>query len=192
MTVLPLCCFPNSAWLKAYTLDNQVVIDVLENYLKQTYRNRFDIMGPNGVQTLSIPVLGQRGEKIPLNSILIEKGKWQKEHLSSLRTAYNAAPYAEHFLPGVEDLFMRPPDSLMNFNLQALNLSLEWLGIEPKHKISSEYIQEASIDLRPIQKKRQDEFPTYLQVFSDRMEFEGDLSAIDLAMNCGNEGRFQM
>ena len=192
MTVLPLCCFPNSAWIKSYVIDNQSTIDVHENYLKQTYRNRFDIMGPNGVQTLSIPVIGQKGEKIPLNSILIEEGKWQKEHLSSLRTAYNAAPFAEHFLPEIEDLFMRPPESLVNFNLQALKLSLEWLGIEPKHKISSEYIQEASIDLRPTQKKRQGEFPTYLQVFSDRMLFEGNLSAIDLAMNCGNEGRFKI
>lgn len=189
MTVLPLCCFPNAAWLRAYQSDNEVVIDIGEHYAKQTYRNRFDILGPNGVLTLSIPVVGQKGEKTSMKDIEIERGKWQQEHLNSIVTAYNSAPFAEHFLHEIEDLFKSPPERLIDFNTKALALSLDWLGLESKHRISEVYVDEFDTDMRSSQKRREgDGFNQYLQVFSDRFDFQGNLSAMDLAMNNGPSG----
>ena len=186
MNILPLCCFPSAVWLNL--ANHSAIVDVGENYVKQSFRNRFDIAGVNGKITLTIPVEGQNGNKVPFREIKIARGTWQKQHLRSVRAAYGRSPYFEHFYPELEPLFLNPPELLETFNLEVL----KWIslcGYKPLHQYSSSYIDAGSYD-RDFRNKFEPTsqwpgLPEYLQVFSDRHPYMDHLSSIDLMMNLG-------
>ena len=191
-TVLPLCCFPNIHWVATFLSPKcEVVVDLYENYVKQSFRNRFEILGPNGRQLLTVPVVGQKGQRIAMNQIEIVEGKWQKEHLHTLKTAYSSSPFYEHYQHQPEQLFLSPPLLLMDFNKKALEFCLEELGVEKDPHFSSEYQRAAfETDLRNEMKKSEGPLAVkeYNQVFEDRFAFESNLSVLDLLFNLGPEG----
>lgn len=181
MKYLPLYSFPSAAWLaEASTVD--VILDVHEYYEKQTPRNRFEILGVNGILSLSIPVVGQKGEKVMSKDIRIAEHDWRKKHLTSIRSSYGSAPFFEFYFDELSDIFLKRQEFLIDFNMEALNwlrskkipvsnnLSTEFLPFDQKEKITPIAI---------------DEPPRYLQVFSDRFNFQSGLSSIDVLMNLG-------
>ena len=50
---------------------DNILIEKYENYIKQTFRNRCYIYGPNGIQALSIPVNKINGNKTLIKDIRI-------------------------------------------------------------------------------------------------------------------------
>ncbi|MBX7052741.1 MAG: WbqC family protein [Flavobacteriales bacterium] len=186
MTILPFCCFPSAYWL--HLASAEAVIDVHENYVKQSYRNRFDVAGVNGKITLTIPVEGQHGKKIPFHDIRIAPGSWQKQHVRSIKAAYGRAPFFEYFYPELEEILLHPGQTLLELNEQAL----AWIklsGLTFNFQISEVYIETSSHD-RDFRSKFEPSssrplLPEYPQVFSDRRSFMNDLSAVDLMMNLG-------
>ncbi len=48
------------------------LIEVLENYSKQSYRNRCRIYGANGIQTLSVPIKKKKKKKCFTKDIKID------------------------------------------------------------------------------------------------------------------------
>jgi hypothetical protein len=181
--VLPLCCFPPVRW---WQLARSGAVNLSENYTKQTYRNRFDIADSHGLRCLSVPVQGQRGQKIPLSDILLAPGTWRKQQLSAIRTAYGKSPYFEHYFPLIEEVYSTPHRRLADFNFHALELGRE-IGLHIPEKLEGSIPLlpdfQAALDLEPG--SRHGDFPPYPQVFSDRLPFLSDLSVIDLAMNLG-------
>lgn len=195
-TILPLTTFGNTFFCH-YLLNNPVVIDLGENYQKQTWRNRYDILGGNGPISLTIPVVGQKGEKIAVEKIEIDSEKsWQAHHWKTLKSAYASAPYFEHYAPDLEPLFHQRFNRLSEFNLAALGLLANWLEVEQNWQISREYYRASKkdLDLRPFFKPSRFnsswiEVPAYTQVFSERFAFSGNCSILDLIFNLGPETR---
>ena len=97
--------------LYEYATSGRIALEGCEHYIKQSYRNRCCILGPNGVQSLTIPVELSQGTKTPIREVRIsEHGAWRHLHAQALRTAYSASPffeyYADELLPFYEQILL--------------------------------------------------------------------------------------
>jgi WbqC-like protein family len=180
-------------------LAEKVIIDLGENYPKQTYRNRFEIIGVNGRQVLTIPVQGQKGIKMPFEDIKIADGNWRKGYLHAIRSAYGRAAFFEYYIDDLSDIFCGKQEYLHQFNLEiqdwtlkALKLSAGNLSITLNHRDDQHFPfeKERSADNRDLRQHFEPSsqwpvLPSYPQVFSDRHGFQSNLSILDLLMNKG-------
>lgn len=191
MVILPLCAFANLHWYSWLFHAGRVTIDLGEHYQKQTWRNRFDIAGPNGSFTCTLTVRGQKGVKTPMHAIETIDDGWRKTLTKTLATAYGPAPFFEHYWPQLEDLLKNETTNLVEFNKMTLNWALEALDISPNIVYTNEYLDAdaMSLDLRDSFKPSKSKIstPSYQQVFSDRCGYISNLSIIDLIMNLGPE-----
>ena len=55
---------PSVFYLKQLLLHDTILIEKQENFIKQTYRNRCDIMSANGMMSLSIPLIKQSNKEL--------------------------------------------------------------------------------------------------------------------------------
>lgn len=176
-----------------------VIIEKHSNYLRQTYRNRFQIMGANGPLSLSIPVEKSRGQKLMDKDVRIAyHTPWQNNHWQSLISAYNSSPFFQFYRDDIESFFTRKYKFLFDFNLEATEVISELLEIDTRISFTSEYIHEPYneiVDLREsIHPKKNNINPTglfkpvkYKQVFDERHGFIPNLSILDLLFNKGPE-----
>jgi hypothetical protein len=189
--VLPLCAFPPVHWFQSAMSSPSFIIDTLENYPKQTYRNRYDILGANGKLSLTIPIVGQKGQKVPTSEILIHNEPWRKSHWISLQSAYKRSAYFEHYENIIEGVYSAHTEKLVDFNLLALKAVSKALKLEPNYSFASVYLTKSEIG--EAYDFRDDFEPSflpnaqtpYLQVFSDRFAFQSGLSILDLLFNLG-------
>ncbi len=71
-----------------------VVIEAHEHYVKQSYRNRCQILTASKVVSLSVPV--QKGNRTQLiRDLKIDYSQsWLKDHWRTIASAYGKAPYS--------------------------------------------------------------------------------------------------
>jgi len=193
--VLPLCPFPNVYWFSAFLSNSEVSLDVGEHFVKQSYRNRFDIQGHLGRQSLSLPIQRASGDKTPMGEIvLFEEYTAKKQHWRSLLSAYNSSPFFDYYRDSLEELFLAEHKELISFNQISLDWLLKQLKISKSYQLFSEFVEPQSdqIDLRNNFKGKkwvERDFPKYFQVFEERIGFESNLSALDLLFNMGPDAK---
>ena len=170
------------------------LLEVHENYQKQTIRSRTCIGGANGPLTLNIPV-EHPGEAVGHQKMnqarTVTEFRWARQHFRSLETAYRTSPYFEYYEDRFHALyFEEEPVGLLDFNLRAHRLVCRLLGIEENPATTSCYEDSPAdtLDLRKAfspKKESLAEFPSYTQVFDDRFGFQPNLSIVDLLFCCG-------
>ena len=180
MNVLPLCCFAPVSWYVLYAEDN-FALNNEEYFQKQTYRNRFDILTGNGVQTLTIPVESTGGERTLLRDIRISPEYSGKKILQAIRSAYGNSAMYDFIEQELEELFLKEEKFLIDFNTRAHEYSIKWFGLLAKEKIADGTVDDKwkQRGTRPVELK------SYPQVFADRFPFEKDLSILDAIFNLG-------
>jgi hypothetical protein len=181
---------PPVAYMSESLRDDEIVIEAYETYTKQTCRNHCTICGPNGRQTLSIPVIKVNGNRTLTRDVRISYYQdWQKIHWRSIETAYNNAPfflyYRDHFNP----LFLRTFDFLLDFNQRVLEAVLLSLKVNKSIGFTDSYDKEINRERADslISKKPGTVNPEYRQVFNERHGFISNLSIIDAIFNLGPE-----
>ena len=181
MNVLPLCCFAPVSWYVLYAEDNFALSNE-EYFQKQTYRNRFDILTGNGVQTLTIPVESTGGERTLLRDIRISPEYSGKKTLQAIRSAYGNSAMYDFIDVELEELFLKEEKFLIDFNSKAHEWSCRWFPkVVDQRSTESKVLDERwkARGTRPVELK------SYPQVFADRFPFEKDLSILDAIFNLG-------
>jgi hypothetical protein len=162
------------------------VIDVGENYIKRSERNRASILSANGVMSLTVNVENANRMRQPMRDVKIDYSKrWQHQHWVSILSAYKSSPYFDHFADELEPFYRREWRYLVDYNLELTSKLLSLLGVSRELPLSESYVVagEGDLDLRPKQKNDSTFVAEpYFQVFSDRMPFAENLSILDLLM----------
>jgi len=198
MQLLSTAYFPPIQYYSKLVQENPIYIECFENYAKQSYRNRCDILGANGRLTLSVPVLKGARKKILTKDIQIEYVEnWQKIHFKGIESAYRKSPYYEYYIDDIEPIFNKDFKYLIDLNEHIMSILNEIIEINPQIERTTDYIKDTSgyIDWRegihPKKSKRQEDENyaevAYTQVFSDKFEYQENLSILDLIFNLGPE-----
>jgi hypothetical protein len=175
-------------------LHGNVVVEQHENYVRQTYRNRCNILTANGVMSLTIPVVRQSGTRIKIRDVRIDyTDNWQRLHWRTINTAYRSSPffiyYAGDFLPFYET----KETFLFDFNCKMLDMLVDLTGLKTNITLSDSYCpQGGDMDYRSLVNPKSILDDTgfspvpYYQVFSSKFGFQPGLSILDLLCNEGN------
>ena len=185
MPVIELQYFPQAAYIAQFLKYNELIIDAHENYVKQSYRNRCRILTANGVDQLSIPVIGS-GKKIPTREIRIDHSqKWLNRHWRAIQSAYGRAPYFEYYADELERILRNKHEFLFELSRDLLTQCLEYLQFDIELNFSNNYVESPELDLRDLislKSTKDARFSfnqqPYQQVFGNN--FVGQLSVIDL------------
>ena len=170
----------------ARLLREECVIDLGENYIKRSGRNRARILSANGVMPLTVNVENGNRPRQRMRDVKIDYSKrWQHQHWVSILSAYKSSPYFDHYAEELEPFYRREWRYLVDYNMEYLQSLLRLLGAKCEVRLSEQYVEaeQGDLDLRP----KHNEGSTfvaepYFQVFSDRMPFEANLSVLDLLM----------
>ena len=185
MVILPSAYMPSVEYV-ARLLREECVIDLGENYIKRSERNRASILSANGVMQLTVNVENANRPRQKMRDVKIDYSKrWQHQHWVSILSAYKSSPYFDHFVHEIEPFYKREWRYLVDYNMEYLDVLLRLLGAKDKPTVSEQYVEaaEGDLDLRPKQKKDSTFVAEpYFQVLSDRIPFQPNLSVLDLLM----------
>lgn len=180
--------FGNIQYFSNIVATKKPIIDIYENYCKQSYRNRCDIVGANGKLSLTVPIVKRHNTKVAMCDIEIDYAMlWQKQHLKSIVSAYKNSPYFEYYFDLIEPIFNKRNKFLVDLNNSTLEVANEIIGLENNAHQSVEYIEKVEANdfrdlISPKNKSIDPHFRNieYYQVFSEKMDFNPNMSILDL------------
>ena len=187
-----------AAALKAGTL----LVDLDERRLPLRHsHHRYRIDGPNGLQTLTVPLVGSTNNMMtPLRDVLIsEHGDWRRLHWGALFSAYGRSPYFDYVADDLSRVIHGSQRYLHEFNSQMHEVIVDFMDLP----ITTTFLHEANTgeaevtDLRGrIAMKKPDTLPItdvpYYQMWKGQEGFKANLSILDLMMNMGREGIYTL
>ena len=184
---------PPLEYISLISQADEVLVELEENYLKQSYRNRCYILSAHGPQLLSVPVCLGSQHKTPLKEIRIDYSKrWQQVHLRAMTASYSSSPYFQFYFENIEKIISKKPDFLIDLNMELTEtvLKILKLNIRLTQTTHFESVEEAANDFRyKISPKKKSQFivKEYMQVFNTFNRTDHRLSIIDLVFNMGPE-----
>jgi hypothetical protein len=184
---------PSLEYMTILLQNPSLLFEVEENFPKQTYRNRCLILGANGVERLSVPVVHSSGEKTKTKDTKIDYSQnWVKQHLGAIQAAYGNAPYYEYFEPYLSQIFAKKRFFLVDLNIDLLSFVYRILEVPLVYEKTQEFgVYEGLSEYDQISAKKDWQersiYPdrAYRQCFGH--EFVPNLSILDLLMNHGKE-----
>lgn len=183
--------FSNIAHFVAMVQATEVVFEVHDNFMKQTYRNRAYIYGANGKLALNIPVIHTQKNRQNYKDVKIfNEERWQNQHWKSLLSAYRTSPFFEFYEDELRPLFFKKFDFILDFNLKCFETICECLQLELKLSTTQSFVKNTQniTDARILvnaKKEIPQNFSSYTQVFGDKHGFISNLSILDLLFNEG-------
>ena len=192
MIILPTAYFGSTEyWTAIVKGGDSVVLDLGENYVKRSERNRTRIMTSGGVMQLSVQLRHANRPRQAITSMQVDYSKrWQHQHLVAVESAYRSSPYFDYYADRFLPLFERRWERLVDLNMAIMEQCATVLKVA-KPRVSESYIvaTEADRDMRIKDNGSTYVAEPYIQVFSDRFSFEERLSILDLIMCEGPEAR---
>ena len=191
ISVFPTSYFGNMSYYCSILNYDKVVIEAKENFIKQTYRNRCEILTGNGLQQLSIPVIRKSGSKTSIDEIEISNDTdWRKNHWKAIETAYSNSPYFDHYGIEVKELIYFNESNLLKFNENIHVRICKWLGIDTSFSFSEEYLLTNTTNRYNFEINQN--LKNYIQVFENTGSFTSNLSIIDAVFCLGPMARIHL
>lgn len=198
-TVLTSLYLAPVEYYSALFCSSSIIIEANDNYQKQSYRNRCNIVAANGVMALTIPVIKGNTPGTPMRDIRIsDHGNWQHVHWNAIVSAYNSSPFLEYYEDYFRPFYERRFTFLFDLNEELRELIFQMLYIDTSVQYSKAFqdvFSKEYVDLRDkIHPKHKSHFksPEYYQVFKSKHGFIPNMSIIDLLFNMGNESRMYL
>lgn len=194
--LLSTAYFPPVIYFSHIIQSSEAIIEIEENFQKQTYRNRCVILGANGTLNLTVPV--QHNEpKIKISRLNISyHDNWQLIHFRAIESAYRNSPFYDYYIDEFKPFFKEQFSSMLEFNSSILKTCLCLLNFKGKISFTKEFtkVQDNSendfrFSLSPKKATSDYEFPEYHQVFIEKFGFIPNLSILDLIFNVGPESK---
>lgn len=185
--LIELHYFPSIAWFAQLLRFNTIKLEIQENFVKQSYRNRCYIQTANNVTALSVPVRGS--SKQPLREIEIDYSqRWTDIHWRTIQSGYGNAPYFEFFETDIRQILEAKPSRLLALNKLILTKCLALLNLKTNIEYTEVFdkeINSSHIDLRnsispnkALPEHLEFDPMSYYQVFG--ADFVNNLSILDL------------
>lgn len=185
MIVIQPCYFAPISQFAILAKHKEVCVEVFDNYQKQTYRNRCNIYGANGKLMLNIPIVHNKkeGRQLTRDVKMEPFFDWRKQHLKSIKTAYQTSPYFEFYEDDFTVFFEGEYNTLLDLNIASLKLILDLLEYDVNITNTKEYKTSYDVDYRYLanaKKVHPFSFETYTQMFDNKFGFFPNLSILDL------------
>lgn len=177
--------FPPIDAYKTLVKHNILQIEKYEHYQKLSYRNRCYVAGPNGRMILSVPLARGKNQRTVMKDVRISnEEKWQGLHWKTLVSAYRRSPWFEYYEADLQELFEKPFDFLLDWNIACFEWTNSKLGIIMPVTFTGHYQKEVN----GVTDARESILPgadttgpaEYTQVFQERTGFISGLSILDL------------
>lgn len=138
---------PSVAYFTLLANVDVVYLEAHELFEKQTFRNRCEILGANGVQRLTVPV-HSANSKIRIQKLIIDhQQKWVNNHWRSIQSAYGKAPFFDYYAEYLQPELFKPKESLFDLNLSLLTLCLKLINLPIKINLTEKYELKPSEDI---------------------------------------------
>lgn len=191
--VFSSCYLPPIVYFKQFLMAENCLVDVHEYFVKQTYRNRCTIFGADGKLDLVVPIYKRNSKQLMKEVKISNDENWQKIHWKSIEAAYRSSPYFEYYEDAFYPFYNKKEFTfLVDFNLALMNTICSLLKISTMLNLSEQYIEPSNeindfrTEISPKNKSLEKlEQPPYIQVFSDKLGFQKNLSMVDLLFNEG-------
>lgn len=181
----------------------RLLVDLGEKQLPLRHsHHRYRIDGPNGLQTLTVPLVGSTNNMMtPLRDVLIsEHGDWRRLHWGALYSAYGRSPYFDYVADDLSRIINGTQRYLHEFNAQLHQLVVDFMDLPLETRYLDRVGEDdmaGALDLRRrIAMKKADTLPIanvpYYQMWTASSGFYPDMSILDLMMNMGREGIFTL
>ena len=188
--LLSTAYLPPVNYLSAVIKRDFIIIEKQEHFVKQTYRNRCEILTANGKLSLSIPLIKQADKELISEKKISYAEDWQKQHWRAITSAYKNSPYFEYFEDEFKPFYENQFEFLLDYNTKLLQTILHILRIQKDIQFTDhfEVTPNNRVDLRNLSDIKQVEADTrpYYQVFG-ASAFVPNLSCLDALFNIGLE-----
>lgn len=181
-----ILCLPSVCYYQ--TIKNASVIqwELFENFRKQTYRNRFEILSSNGKETVSIPIKFANSKQLTKDVEIDYSENWINTLIKKLKTNYAKSIYYEHYIEDFENIFNEKHSFLHELNAELFKKCNQIIGInvELEHtKSFNMFVDNETTDIRDIHDKKRKQWSctdnrSYIQTFGNN--FVENLSILDL------------
>lgn len=181
---LPTSYFGSIAYFQELAKHKNVIIEAKEHFPKQTYRNRCDILGSDGILSLSIPTKKNNGSKTPTDEVVLSNDEnWRIRHWRAITSAYQSTAYFDHYSMEVKELLFNDESNFLQFTLAITQRVIDWLDLGTAIACSSEFIEIEKEDSRLTIVNKNSfqaiEKAPYIQNFPKENSFRKSISILD-------------
>ncbi len=119
--------------------DVYVVFDDAQ-FLRRGWHHRDKIIGPQGTQWLTVPVLKKGRYHQEIRDVKIDEStNWRRKHLQTLTSVYGSRPGFESTHHQITEIYDRQHERLIDLNMDLISWLLRVLDIEVQICMSSEF-----------------------------------------------------
>lgn len=125
------------AWYEAFFQSEQVQIEVMESFVKQTFRNRCLIHDAQGHEvSLTVPVLKVEHKQLTRDVQISYQQHWQHQHWMALRSAYGKSPYWDYYADFFAPFYERETKWLIDLNEELHGVIVRLLHNRPNEQLA--------------------------------------------------------
>lgn len=185
---------PISFWQTIAPLD-AILFDNAAPFSKMSFKNRMVIASAQGPLHLTIPIIGGRDQKTPIQAIRIAYDTpWHQQHFKAIVSSYQRSPYFEYYRDSIEAVYNSKPEYLVDFLYKCHHWAKK--QVKGKWNILEQSIEDITINpeltrhYHPWLPKNYTDCPSqiqYQQVFQETTGFLPNLSILDILFCCGGK-----
>lgn len=198
MVYTDLHYFGALSYYSAIIETNLLVFDTQVAFSKMSFKNRMVIASAQGPLHLTIPIIGGRDQKTPMDQIRISyDSQWQSQHFKSIYTNYKRAPFFEYYVDSIKSLYSLKYEFLNDFLLETQkwsnqHLKAKWV-IKTDDSTKLEENQIKWIDpIKPNNFQSKNSNIQYQQVFEEVTGFIPNLCILDLIFAMGGRQAYSL